>query len=222
MADSIIPANLPDGYDAYLGYVDGSYVTCAAIMAQFPAAEHVCLTVTGATMAADGCDIESLDLTVQSGASWLAAKVKSGATPVGYSSVSNMDALIADLAALDVSRSSVRLLSAHYDAGEHICGPSTCGLVSVPMDGTQWTNTAVGVGGTQIDASVLNDNFFGGGNVGFPATMTMQGGWAWCNKCNGLFTVSGGDPGGVCPAGGQHTGGSSFGYALLTDGTVGS
>jgi peptidoglycan hydrolase-like protein with peptidoglycan-binding domain len=102
MADSIHPQNLPAGYDAYLGYVDGQWPTAAALKAIFP------------------------------------GKPLSG---------------------LGIARSEVRLVSAHYDAGEHICGPSTCKLISVAMDGTQWTDKANGVGGTQIDASVLQDEF---------------------------------------------------------------
>jgi hypothetical protein len=46
-----------------------------------------------------------------------------------------------------ISRSEVRLWSAHYGLGEHICGPGSCGAVPVEVDGTQWTSN---VGKTPI------------------------------------------------------------------------
>lgn len=56
-----------------------------------------------------------------------------------------------------IARADVRLWSAHYGFGEHICGPSSCGLVPIEMDGTQWTNTALG---RNLDQSSLLENFF--------------------------------------------------------------
>ena len=162
MADSITPANLPGGYNAYLGYVDGSWPDFQAEVARFPGAHILSLTVFGGTDVADGCDIENGALSPESGAAYAARRLADGQwRPVQYADVSNMDDVLAELAKLKIARASVRLLSAHYGAGEHICGPGTCN-VSVPMDGTQWTDTAPGVGGSQIDASLLLDDFFGG------------------------------------------------------------
>ena len=62
------------------------------------------------------------------------------------------------LASAGIPRASVRLWSAHYGAWEHICGPSTCNMVSVAMDGTQWTSEAMG---RDLDQSVLLASFFG-------------------------------------------------------------
>lgn len=161
MADSIYVANLPAGYDAYLGYADGEWPTAAAVEAKFPGKPVVSLTVLGGTTVADGCDIETGDLTPDSGAGWIAWRLSQGAwRPVGYAGVLNMTAVLAALDARAIQRSQVRLLSAHYDAGEHICGPDTCGLVSIPMDGTQWSDSARGTGTSLIDASVLADDFF--------------------------------------------------------------
>jgi hypothetical protein len=163
MADSVTVAALPAGYDAYLGYVDGDYVTAPALKAAFPGKPLVLLTVTDTWPAgADGADVENGDLEVAQAGPWAARAISSGvARPVLYCSVGSMDELVAGL---PVPRSSVRLLSAHYGAGEHICGPSTCGLVSTGMDGTQWTDAAAGNNGALIDASVLAGNFFTGGN----------------------------------------------------------
>jgi hypothetical protein len=167
MPDSIFPANLPPGYPAYLGYVDGSWPTAPALRKQHPDAEVIGLTVTGATLDADGCDMEKFDLSQSSGARWLARKLAADpdTRPVGYASVSWMPEVIADLEANSVPRADVRLLSAHYDRviGKHICGPMTCAWPGVPaMDGTQWTNTFPGSNGTLIDMSELRDDFFSG------------------------------------------------------------
>jgi len=51
----------------------------------------------------------------------------------------------------------VRLWSAHYGFGEHICGPASCKLVPVEVDGTQWTNSALN---RNLDQSLLLENFF--------------------------------------------------------------
>jgi hypothetical protein len=167
MPDSITVVNLPAGYPAYLGYVDGEFVTMPGLKQRFPDAYLVGLTVTGATLIADGCDIETGDLSPWSGAHWASHKLAAApaSRPVMYSSVSRMPAVIGELEALGVKRSAVRLHSAHYwgpAAGpheKHICGPATCNLISIPMDATQWTDHYPGNGGTLIDMSELTDTF---------------------------------------------------------------
>ncbi len=132
------------------------------VAARFPRARIVTLTVLGGDAVADGCDRETGDLSAVWAVDYTQRRLAAGQwRPVIYASTSNMGAVLAVLAAAKISRSSVRLLSAHYGAGEHICGPETCRLVWIPMDGTQWTDSAPGTGGSQIDASVLADNFFG-------------------------------------------------------------
>lgn len=166
MPDSTNVANLPDGYPAYLGYADGNWPTAAKLESSFPQAQRIILTVTGATLDADGCDVETGDLTPAGGADWclrkLAAAPKS--RPVYYASVSVMPEAIAELGNQLIRRDQVRLVSAHYSPhfGAHICGPLTCAWPAVPpMDGTQWTSTFRGVGGSLIDMSMLGDGFFG-------------------------------------------------------------
>jgi hypothetical protein len=170
MYDSIYTTQLPAGGNAYLGYVDGLYPTVYGYtppgmpyqppLAQlFPGVPVVSLTVTGNTLDADGCDIEALDLTPTSGAQWLTNKLATSPAmpPVAYCSVDSMAGVVNDLAALGVPRTAVRLLSSHYGAGEHICGPDSCGLIAYDMDGTQWTDVYDG----DVDASLLNDSFLG-------------------------------------------------------------
>jgi hypothetical protein len=56
-----------------------------------------------------------------------------------------------------IGRSTVRLWTAHYGLGQHICGPGSCGALNVEADGTQWTSSALG---RVLDESELQANFF--------------------------------------------------------------
>jgi hypothetical protein len=161
MLDSTYPANLPTGADAYLGYVDGLWQTYPAVKAQHPKA-HVLSMAVFAKDDADGCDVEPGDLTPWQAGPWVRRQLDRGAwRPVVYASVSKIPLVLADLLVAGVGRSQVRLLSAHYGAGKHICGPSTCKFPGVPWcDGTQWTDQATGVHGTKIDESLLLPGFF--------------------------------------------------------------
>ena len=164
MPDSVTVPDLPGGYDAYLGYADGTWPTAAALHAKFPAADLLILTVTGQTLQADGCDVETGDLTPEGGARWAVSKRAAypGFRPVMYASVGVMGAqLLPALAAKGVARPDVRLLSAHYGAGPHICGPRSCGELGTGADGTQWTDAYMVPGGARVDMSMLADGFFG-------------------------------------------------------------
>jgi len=164
MPDSVTVAKLPPGYDAYLGYIDGDFNTAAALRAKFPGAQLVLLTVTGGTTAADGCDVEIGDLTVAGGVAWAVRKLGAApaSRPVLYASVASMQYVLNELSINRISRPAVRLLSAHWGAGPHICGPGSCGEVSTEMDGTQWTNGFSRPDGQEdFDMSMLADDFFG-------------------------------------------------------------
>jgi hypothetical protein len=76
------------------------------------------------------------------------------------------------------------------------------------MDGTQWTDTAPGENGTQVDASVLLDNFFS--EEADMASVAVQNGWRWCEKCGAMYFPG---PANACAGGGQHAPGPSFDYA---------
>jgi len=167
MPDSIYPANLPPGYPAYLGYVDGHWPTYSQLETMFPAAYLIGLTVTGSTYHADGIDVEPGNPDAAHGAQWAAEKLNRtpASRPVIYASTVGtpgygMVDIIPHLASLQVPLTKVRLLSAHYTSAAHICGPGTCGLISHPMDGTQWTDKHPGNSGSLIDMSVLLDSFF--------------------------------------------------------------
>jgi hypothetical protein len=159
MADAVDVSWLKPGYNAYLGYADGEFHTAAALAAKFPASPRIILTVTGTPPGCDGADVESGDLRPGDGCLWAEEKLRvaPGSRPVLYASVSTMPLVLRSMSDLDINRPRVRLLSAHYGAGEHICGPATCKLIGTPMDGTQWLRGGNG----QPDISVLNDDFFG-------------------------------------------------------------
>lgn len=162
MADSIRALNLIAGYDAYMGYVDGLWPDVNDIRKMFPGLPVPGLTVIGGHTVADGCDIEKGDLDPVSGAAWTKWRLEQGQErPIVYASVSPMSDVLSELESIGVDRSEVRLLSAHYGAGQHICGPDTCDLISIGMDGTQWTSTASGRLHSYIDASWLLPDFFG-------------------------------------------------------------
>lgn len=166
MMDSIHVADLPGGMDAYAGYVDGRWPTITELRERFPH-RHILSIAVFAVDDAQCLDIETGDATPGEFPAWARRQHEQRhiIRPCAYASVSVMDEVIAAYKAAGMGRADVRLWSAHYkwkpgtDA-KHICGPATCGLVSIPMDGTQWRNDAPGVGGTHVDESVLAANFF--------------------------------------------------------------
>lgn len=162
MQDSITVANLTADADAYLGYVDGHFATWPALTARFGGSgAHLLPLAVFAQDDAEGCDCENGDLTPAQVPAWVQRQLARGLQrPVVYASASVMRAVLARLRAAGIGRATVRLLSAHYGAGAHICGPATCRLVTVAMDGTQFTDQAPGANGSKIDNSILNDDFF--------------------------------------------------------------
>lgn len=174
MPDSITPTNINmiDAKAAVLGYVDGNWPTAPRLHALFPGAKVIALTVLGETLDADGIDCEPGNpFTAVQAADWLKRKLAStpASRPVAYADLASpgysMSEIVAELARLGIARARVRLLPAHYD-GEHICSAARgCRdkdnqLITFTADGTQWTKTYPGVGGQQVDMSLLNDSFF--------------------------------------------------------------
>jgi hypothetical protein len=161
MLDSITPANLRPGADAYLGYTDGNWPTFPGLRRMFPGA-HLLSMAVFAIDNAEGCDCEKGDLTIAQVPGWVQRQHARGVQrPVVYASASNMGAALAALQAAGITRASVRLLSAHYTYQPHICGPATCAYPGCPpCDGTQWTDKAQGLNGSLIDESLLDASFF--------------------------------------------------------------
>lgn len=160
--DSIYAANLPAGADAYLGYPDGAWPDAGQIKAAFPGKPVIVMAVFASDLA-EGYDGEKGDVTQAQMPGCVKRSLAAGMwRPVVYASVSAMASYMSPLAGAGITRSMVRVLTAHYGAGQHICGPHSCGQLQFDADGTQWRDDAPGVNGARIDESVLLDDFFGG------------------------------------------------------------
>lgn len=153
MADAIDPNNLPPGMDAYAGYDNGNWPDFQAIAAAHGSAHLLDLTTFFANVGT-GEDIEAGDASPDTAPAYVQERTAAGVCrPVLYGSMDLMPTIVGYLNKAGIARTAYRLLSAHYGAGEHICGPSTCGC-PVQCDGTQWVDH----GGW--DESVLADDFF--------------------------------------------------------------
>jgi hypothetical protein len=165
MYDTILNDQFPPGAAAYAGYVDGhidNQPNYAYIVATFPKAQHLSIALFSGDNA-DALDVEPGASTPGDIPAWYNAQRKRGIQrPCVYASVSTMNnEILPVLSQHGIARSTVRLWTAHYQAGQHICGPGTCGLLSIDSDGTQWTPNAVVNGQTlDLDQSLLLDNFF--------------------------------------------------------------
>lgn len=153
MADSTEVANLPPGMDAYAGYVDGWWPDYAGEVAVEHGVPVMSIAVSPG-VPAECLDIENGDATPADVPGWLALARPKVPHPVLYASVSAMPDVLGVLQGAGVPRSTVRLWSAHYGDGAHVCGPASCGLVRVPVDGTQWIDHGL------WDESLLSAEFF--------------------------------------------------------------
>ena len=147
--------------EAYAAYVDGGIgdqPNAAKVAAAFPGAHHLSIALS-AEHDADCLDVEYRAAAPADVADWLTRQRKRGVVrPCLYASVSVMrDSILPLGRALGPS---LRLWTAHYGQGEHICGPKTCGELPVNADGTQWTDAYHGPGGV-VDMSLLAGDFFG-------------------------------------------------------------
>jgi hypothetical protein len=164
MYDTIVNNQFPPGAAAYAAYVDGSVgdqPNYAFIVSAFPKAKHLSISLFGNN--ADALDVEPGASSPSAIPAWYAAQKKRGIQrPCVYASASTMnDEILSVLTNAGIARASVRLWSAHYQAGEHICGPGTCGALSINADGTQWTPNAIVNGvARDLDQSLLLENFF--------------------------------------------------------------
>jgi hypothetical protein len=162
MGDAVTVSNLPPGLDAYAGYENGLYQTMDQLAARFPGKRLLGISVFLADVG-QFLDVERYDATPdQASAYWHMRRAAGVTRPGMYASISVMPDVVNALSNAGITRTEYRLWSAHYQFGEHICGPSTCNYnanvqrVETPWcDGTQWTNN-----GGLWDTSLLLDDFF--------------------------------------------------------------
>ena len=159
MYDSVSLDQIPADPQAVAAYADGRFANSAEAAARFPGARILTIAVSAAHDA-DCLDIEQGDATPGQAAAWCARQRARGvARPCLYASASVMQhEVIPALRAAGVPLAAVRLWSAHYTHSPHICGPSSCGLMSAGADGTQFTDRALG---RNLDESLLDGDFFG-------------------------------------------------------------
>jgi len=165
MYDTALNDQFPAGAAAYAGYVDGGVgdqPNYAYVVRTFPKAEHLSIALF-ADNNADALDVEPGASAPSDIPGWYARQVARGVQrPVIYASASTMnDSILPVLSQAGIARARTRLWSAHYGLGEHICGPRSCGALSVDADGTQWTSSARGL---VLDQSLLLENFFAPAN----------------------------------------------------------
>lgn len=166
MADSTDPEALRGlSVDALAGYDNGNWPDFVTIAQENPTKYLLDFTVFLADTGTGG-DFEPGDMPAADVVPYVRERHAAGvARPVVYASIDGeMIEIVANLIAAGIPLSSVRLLSAHYGAGKHICGPTTCALgaaATTQMDGTQWTDHADdGSGLGDWDESVLAADFF--------------------------------------------------------------
>jgi peptidoglycan hydrolase-like protein with peptidoglycan-binding domain len=158
MFDAVDVSQIPADAVAVAGYTGGRWPTYSQLLAQFP---HACVLSIAISAAGDAecLDIETGDAVPGDAAAWYGRQRARGVTrPCLYASASLMEsAVIPAVNAAGIERAAVRLWSAHYTGSAHICGPSSCGLTSIGMDGTQFTDQALG---RDLDESLLLPGFF--------------------------------------------------------------
>lgn len=164
MADSAESAALPAGLPAYASYVDGhigDQPNRTRVGAAFPGAHHLSIALFAGDYA-DCLDVEPGAAVASDVPAWQQRQRGQGVQrPCVYASVAAMrDEVLPVLALAGIARASMRLWTAHYGQGEHICGPGTCGELPTDADGTQWTDAFRAPGGV-VDMSALRDDFFG-------------------------------------------------------------
>lgn len=141
---------LPDGLNMYASYVDnfGGYGELVARFGNAPWKPFL-LSITIFGNHARCADVENGAMRPADLPHWYdnVAISDSVSPPWVYTSASNMGAVAQAMG----GRKHIRW-SAHFGAGEHICGPGTCGFPQA--DWTQWDDH--GAHGENIDRSVGN------------------------------------------------------------------
>lgn len=176
MFDSVDVSQIPADAVAAAGYTSGDWPTFPELAARCPHAELLSIAVN-AGEDAECLDVETGDATAADIPDWQERQRGKGVTrPCIYADASTMEAdVLPVLSSAKISRGSVRLWSAHYTNAAHICGPDSCKAVSIAMDGTQWTDQALG---RNLDESLLAADFFAvPAPPAKPATVPQVTGW---------------------------------------------
>jgi len=159
MYDSINVSQIPKNAQYVAGYVGGYWPTYSTLQKEFPHATILSIAINSSENA-ECLDVETGDATIADVYAWLNRQMaRKVVRPVIYTQASNLDRLMLTMNANGFKRSQYRLWSAHYGRGDHLCGPNTCTETQTSVDGTQWTDMALG---KNLDQSTLLPNFFTG------------------------------------------------------------
>jgi hypothetical protein len=161
MYDSVTVSEIPADASAAGGFVGGSWPTYESgeLRKRCPRARLVSIAV-GSSHQAECLDVEPGDATPGDAPSWVRQQHARGIErPAVYAAAGEMGAVLFALDAAGIHPDEYRVWTAHVGAGKHLCGPSTCGLISVKAHATQWTWES---GGHNLDESVVRPGFWVG------------------------------------------------------------
>lgn len=161
MFDSVSVGEIPADAKAAAGYVGGSWPTYenGELRRRCPDARLVSIAVAS-RHDAEALDVEPGDASPADAPAWVRRQHKRGIErPIVYAAAGEMNEVLDELDAAGIHPDAYRVFTAHVGAGKHICGPGTCGLISVKADATQWTWTS---GGRNLDESVCRPSFWVG------------------------------------------------------------
>jgi peptidoglycan hydrolase-like protein with peptidoglycan-binding domain len=153
--------------EAVAAYANGRYANYAAAAQAFPAAHLLEIDVAGQRVGNAG-DFEQGDMPYSEVGPWASARLSQHVfRPVIYFQVSSWTPVMQSLASAGISRSQVRLWTAHYNGQPHLCS-AACGFgVTQTVDATQWASPqAPGTvpstyGSLNIDVSLTAADFWG-------------------------------------------------------------
>lgn len=158
MYDSVDLRQIPSGAAAVAGYVGGHWPTFGTLAAEWPNSTHKLSIAVNASEDAECLDVERGDASIDQAAAWVKRQHARGIKkPVVYTSVSQASLLLRALGRAGITRSQVRLWTAHYTFKAHRCS-AVCGFgFASRADATQYTDHALG---RNLDASLCSPTFF--------------------------------------------------------------
>ena len=125
-------------FDSFAAYGNGSYENYNAARKAYPRLRCLEIDVWGQGIGNTG-DFEPGDMALDHAGRWAAGRIAAGVwRPVIYFSIGSWDPIAASLKAAGVSRSDIRIWSAHYTGREHLCTSACQGTFTGTADATQW------------------------------------------------------------------------------------
>lgn len=136
--DAVNAQDVPPGAKCVAGYADGAFRSLGPLRERFPAALWLSIATSPSTDAMV-LDVESGDATPEEGLKWIRRQITRGVKrPVIYCSLAGVPRLESLLHTSGLTRSDIRLWTAHWTRRPHICS-SACGVpMNEPAGATQY------------------------------------------------------------------------------------